>query len=135
MTEPQLTTQQWFVLRLTGRVQIGYIRNPGWIGKLPLYLIKCPVHGVVTATPHGYEERLECPHCTASQSARTGAARTASPRRVGRVARRLRRSYILVEANAEYHSIITQRLRAEDYSTPPENVQDLTKIPVLEGKN
>ena len=51
------------IIKLTGRAFIGYWKKPGWRQSLPFYVFECPVHGYVEDYPHGYRNRLECPHC------------------------------------------------------------------------
>ena len=50
-------------LLMNGRAYIGHRKRPGWKAALPFYVFRCPVHGLVEDYPHGYRERLDCPHC------------------------------------------------------------------------
>ena len=54
---------QWFKLWATGSLYVGHRTREGWKGALPHYLIRCPVHGLVTTYPRGYAQRLKCPRC------------------------------------------------------------------------
>jgi hypothetical protein len=60
---PALSLRQRLTLRITGRVFLRYERRKGWLGSLPIYLAKCPVHGYFIDYPHGENDRLDCPQC------------------------------------------------------------------------
>jgi len=50
-------------LFLAGRAYVGHRRRPGWMGPLPFFAFRCPIHGIVEGYPHGYNDRLDCPFC------------------------------------------------------------------------
>ena len=54
---------QRFVLWASGSLYIGDRTRDAWKEPLPHYIIRCPVHGLVTTYPRGYKQRLECPRC------------------------------------------------------------------------
>jgi hypothetical protein len=60
---PPLLRIQRLVLRLVGRVGVGWLRGPGWSAWLPAVAFVCPRHGVVVDYEHGYEGCLVCPFC------------------------------------------------------------------------
>lgn len=60
---PPLSLVQRLVLRIRGRVKIGWVRGPGWSAWLPAYAHVCGRHGVVIDYEHGYGGRLVCPLC------------------------------------------------------------------------
>lgn len=60
---PPLSLAQRLVLRIRGRVKIGWVRGPGWSAWLPAYAHICRRHGVVVDYEHGYEGLLVCPLC------------------------------------------------------------------------
>ena len=59
----KLSTTQKIKMLWDGYVYVGHETRPGWSGTLPFFVFKCRVHGMVKDYPHGYDERLECPHC------------------------------------------------------------------------
>ena len=63
MSAPHLTPLQRIQLRLFGHFQYGSVMKPGWSGRLPWYIFRCPTHGVVANYPQGFNQRLECPRC------------------------------------------------------------------------
>ncbi len=60
---PPLSRIQRLVLRLVGRVSIGWLRGPGWSAWLPAVAFVCSRHGVVVDYEHGYGGYLVCPFC------------------------------------------------------------------------
>jgi len=60
---PPLSRFQRLVLRVFGRVRIGWLRGPGWSAWLPAVAFVCERHGVVVDYEHGFTSRLECPLC------------------------------------------------------------------------
>jgi hypothetical protein len=50
-------------LRVFRYVHIRDEQREGWSEALPIYLFRCPVHGLVESPAHGYEGRLDCPQC------------------------------------------------------------------------
>ena len=50
-------------IQLNGYVYVGDRKKDGWKKELPFYAFRCPVHGIVTDYPHGYDKKLECPIC------------------------------------------------------------------------
>ena len=60
----KLDAVQKLILWARGRVQVNYIMKPGWSAPLPLYVFRCPKHGLVRDYAHGFKGRLDCPHCS-----------------------------------------------------------------------
>ena len=76
-------TKRQTVIAEGGRhVLLGHFKRPGWRGKLPFYLFKCPIHGLVYDYPHGFWDfmkgtipvkvngvlsQLYCPICEADR--------------------------------------------------------------------
>lgn len=52
----KLSFIQRTVLRLRGRVLVSH-------GELPVYVFRCPMHGLVEASPSGHGNTLLCPGC------------------------------------------------------------------------
>ena len=50
-------------LRVLGYIHVRDEQREGWSEALPIYLFRCPVHGLVESPSHGYEGRLDCPQC------------------------------------------------------------------------
>ena len=50
-------------LKLFGYAFLRYEKRPGWKGYLPIYVVKCPKHGLYTDYPHGYTGYFTCPKC------------------------------------------------------------------------
>lgn len=50
-------------IQLKGYVYVGDKSQENWKRPLPFYAFKCPIHGLVSDYPHGYDQRLECPMC------------------------------------------------------------------------
>jgi len=50
-------------LKIIGACKVGYRKEKGWKGELPLYAFKCDKHGIVFSTPQGHYNRLICPEC------------------------------------------------------------------------
>ena len=65
---PPLTWFQRFVLRVCGRVRIGWLKGPGWRAWLPAIAFVCERHGVVVDYEHGYESVLVCPLCQSEEA-------------------------------------------------------------------
>jgi len=42
---------------------IGDFMKEGWKGEAPFYLFKCPKHGQVVSSKHGFADELRCPEC------------------------------------------------------------------------
>ena len=59
----ELSLIEKIVLKLNGAVYVGHLTRPGWSGRLPFYIFRCPVHGLVENYPQGYHGRLDCPLC------------------------------------------------------------------------
>ena len=59
----KLDAVQNLILRIMRRVQVGHIMEPGWSAPLPLYVFRCPTHGLVKGYSHGYKSHLACPRC------------------------------------------------------------------------
>jgi hypothetical protein len=58
-----LTILQWIEYKLFRSVRVGFERQRGWRGELPVYLFKCDRHGLQTAYPSGHGMVLLCPEC------------------------------------------------------------------------
>jgi hypothetical protein len=58
-----LSILQRIELKLLGSVKLGDERRLGWRGELPIYLFRCPRHGLQSTYPSGYGMVLLCPEC------------------------------------------------------------------------
>ena len=58
-----LSIPQKIEFKLFGSVKVGYEKNKGWRGELPIYLFRCVHHGLQTAYPSGHHMILHCPQC------------------------------------------------------------------------
>jgi hypothetical protein len=58
---PELSAAQKFALLLTGEAFLGLVDNA--YGQSRLYVVRCKKHGLFLDTPHGYNERFDCPEC------------------------------------------------------------------------
>jgi hypothetical protein len=54
-------------LRLFGHVHLRDERRIGWSEAVPIYLFRCPVHGLVESPAHGHYGRLDCPQCMSEE--------------------------------------------------------------------
>ncbi|MCW4050977.1 MAG: hypothetical protein NWE89_14705 [Candidatus Bathyarchaeota archaeon] len=68
MSDPRIKLLNRLKLQLSGYVYVGDKEKEGWKKPLPHYAFNCPIHGMVEDYPHGYEQRLECPHCRAEEA-------------------------------------------------------------------
>jgi len=59
----RLSVLQKLMLLVKGRLLVGCERRPGWSGSLPIYVFRCPRHGIQTDYNRGHYERLDCPLC------------------------------------------------------------------------
>jgi len=59
----KLTGLQKLRLMIVGRVFVGMKKKPGWVGSRPVYVFRCPRHGLVESFTQGWEENLFCPEC------------------------------------------------------------------------
>lgn len=59
----KLDAVQKLILWARGRVQVDYIMKPGWAVPMPLFVFRCPKHGLVKGYPHKFRSELRCPHC------------------------------------------------------------------------
>jgi hypothetical protein len=67
MIVSSLSLLQFLSLTIRGSLFIDWVRFEGWKGKLPLYIIKCPIHGYQLTYPNGHSESLVCPKCVKSR--------------------------------------------------------------------
>jgi hypothetical protein len=63
-----LSLIQLIILTVTGSLLVDRVHFDGWKTKLPLYLIKCPIHGYQLTIPSGFDHVLHCPKCIDSTS-------------------------------------------------------------------
>jgi len=63
----ELNDTEKLKLKIFGYVKIGIIQKEGWSKPSNLYAFKCPVHGLVSNTAHGYYEKVNCPECLRSK--------------------------------------------------------------------
>lgn len=66
--DSRLKLLQRLKLQLAGYVYVGNQMREGWKDSLPHYAFRCPEHGVIVDYPHGYENRLRCPLCSAEEA-------------------------------------------------------------------
>jgi len=59
----KLSIWKRIILFTKGYVFIRYEKREGWKGFLPIYLVKCKIHGLFTDYPHGFNENFSCPDC------------------------------------------------------------------------
>ena len=64
-----LSLKQRISLRLLGYTYLKHEKRPGWNGELPIYLVRCPKHGVFEDYPHGFDGHFHCPKCVEEQYA------------------------------------------------------------------
>lgn len=78
----KLNAWQRLVLRVNGRVFIGYETRPVWSGFLPFYAFRCDRHGIVKDYFHGFpgEQYLLCPDCLNEGKANITRGRTRGAR-------------------------------------------------------
>lgn len=50
-------------LKLKGYVYLYEDEKDGWKQPIPIFLIECPVHGLIESYPQGFDNRLSCPLC------------------------------------------------------------------------
>jgi hypothetical protein len=62
-TAVDLTFKERLRLAVFGRVYLRHDAKPGWRGKLPFYIVRCPQHGYFLDYPHGWKEHFYCPLC------------------------------------------------------------------------
>ena len=53
----------WALNRGPKHRYVGHRQLEGWKGALPFYEFKCPKHGMVESSLHGFYEVLRCPEC------------------------------------------------------------------------
>jgi hypothetical protein len=56
-----LNILQKIELKLLGSAKLGYERRLGWQEELPIYLFRCPRHGLQSSYTSGYGSMLLCP--------------------------------------------------------------------------
>lgn len=69
---PELSAAQKFALLVHGAAFVGLV--DGGNGKRRLYVVRCSKHGLFLDSPHGYEERFDCPDCFVETKAAFDAA-------------------------------------------------------------
>lgn len=67
-----LSLRQRFTLRLLGEVYFGMETPSGATAPLPMYVVKCSVHGLFKDTPHGFEGKMSCQKCVEEGLKRVG---------------------------------------------------------------
>lgn len=50
-------------LAVLGELYLRHDMKPGWLDKLPFYIVRCTRHGYFLDYPQGWEERFYCPLC------------------------------------------------------------------------
>ncbi len=50
-------------LKLQGHIYLYEEKKDGWKQPMPIYLIECPIHGLVESHPQGFDNHLTCPLC------------------------------------------------------------------------
>ena len=65
-----LSVLQRIELQLLGSTKIGYKRQHGWKKELPIYLFRCPNHGLKLSYESGYGSMLLCPECLRAMSSK-----------------------------------------------------------------
>ena len=61
---PKLSVHQSLQLKCLGSVFIGYRQPKGWLdGLVPVYIVRCPEHGVFIDTHHGWKDLPICSLC------------------------------------------------------------------------
>jgi hypothetical protein len=66
---------QRFILRVLGEVYVGMEQPPGYSAPVPMYVVRCNVHGFFKTAPHGYSEKLTCTKCVDEGLIRVGLKR------------------------------------------------------------
>ena len=61
---------QRVMLRLRGKIMLGYAQRWGWKDKMPFYLFRCKIHGYQIGYPAGHNEGIDCPVCDEELRAR-----------------------------------------------------------------
>ena len=59
----RISLQNRLEVTLKGKSLLFWGQKKGWKGRLPIYLFRCPFHGLVTSHLIGQDERLACPYC------------------------------------------------------------------------
>ena len=65
-----LTLLQRLRLRIFGHAFYKYMKQPGWRGPLPVYIVRCNRHGLYLDYPHGFRGYFTCPKCFKEASER-----------------------------------------------------------------
>jgi len=100
---------QRFILRVLGEVYVGMEQPPGYSAPVPVYLVRCSVHGFFKTTPHGYSEKLTCTKCVDEGLIRLGLKHS-------------RLIYVVTKQHAPFeggsvHALCTTEERAERIKT------------------
>ena len=60
----KLSLWQKIQLKLFGYVFVGYEKREGWSKAKKIYACNCPIHGLYSGPPHGWQEaNPQCPKC------------------------------------------------------------------------
>jgi len=60
----KLSLRQKFVLLVKGSVFLRFEKREGWSGYLPIFAVKCPIHGLYSGAQHGISNSPpQCPKC------------------------------------------------------------------------
>lgn len=60
----KLSLWQKIQLRINGYVFLRFEKREGWSGYLPIFAVKCPIHGLYSGAHHGYSDAPpQCPKC------------------------------------------------------------------------
>lgn len=104
--QAKLSLWQRFILRVLGEVYVGIEQPPGYSAPVPMYVVRCNVHGLFKTTPHGYSEKLTCMKCVDEALIRVGLNN--------------RRMYVVIKQHAPWegvHALCTTEESAERIKT------------------
>jgi len=62
-TTQNLSLSQRIRLRIIGEIFLRMEKREGWTNPLPIYLVRCPKHGLFETYPQGFDDKLRCPSC------------------------------------------------------------------------
>ncbi len=62
-TIPDLSVLQRLRIQVFRNLFLFWVKPEGYSGAVPVYLVKCPRHGLYLDTPHGNRKYFQCRNC------------------------------------------------------------------------